>query len=135
LTIFFVLDCPVGQILPGLQTFKAMHIQSFYRSPTQALSVPCRPGAPTYKLQDKTRSRTCIHAPPPAIWLRTPLPYRGELRRCYVSSGSGPCLPAEVSSDAATCSVAPDLASWLRWAPAPPRVLRLRTSLPCWDGL
>jgi hypothetical protein len=48
--------------------------------------------------------------------------------------GSGPRFPAEVGSDAATCPVAPDLTSRLRWALAPPRVPRLQTSLPCWDG-
>jgi hypothetical protein len=34
-----------------------------------------------------------------------------------MSYGSGPCLLGEVSSGAATCPMAPDLTSWLRWAP------------------
>jgi hypothetical protein len=39
--------------------------------------------------------------------------------------GPGPRLLTELSSGAATCSSAPDLASLPRWAPALPRVLRL----------
>jgi hypothetical protein len=36
---------------------------------------------------------------------------------------SGPRLPAEVGSNAATCPMAPDLASRLRWVPVLPHVL------------
>jgi hypothetical protein len=62
------------------------------------LSVPYRPGTPTYKLQVKTRSGACIRAPPPC--------------------STGPCLLAKV---------APDPTSLLGRAPAFPRVSRLRT--------
>jgi hypothetical protein len=41
------------------------------------------------------------------------LPVRRGLRCCHVSHGSGPHLPARESSDAATCSTAPDPASLL----------------------
>jgi hypothetical protein len=40
-----------------------------------------------------------------------------------VSYGFEPHLPAEVGSGAATCPVAPDIASRLRWALALPCVL------------
>jgi hypothetical protein len=50
--------------------------------------------------------------------------------RYHVPYGSGPCLPTEVGSDAATCLAAPDLAYRLRWALTLPRVLWLRTSPP-----
>jgi hypothetical protein len=56
------------------------------------LSVSCRPGTPTYKLQVKTRrgcAPTCRHVP----------------------YNTRPCLPAEVGSGAATCPVAPNPAS------------------------
>jgi hypothetical protein len=59
--------------------------------------------------------------------------------RCRVPYSSGPRLPAEMGSSAATCPMAsnitsvgsvaamcptaPDLTSLLRWAPALPRVL------------
>jgi hypothetical protein len=35
------------------------------------VSVPCRPGTPTYKPQVKTSCRACIHMLPSAIRLRT----------------------------------------------------------------
>jgi hypothetical protein len=47
---------------------------------------------------------------------------------CHVPYSSGPRLPAEVGSSAAMCPMALDLASQLRWAPALPRVIWLRTS-------
>jgi hypothetical protein len=47
---------------------------------------------------------------------------------CHMSYGSRPRLPAEVGSGTATCPMAPDHASWLRWAPMLQRVLWLRTS-------
>jgi hypothetical protein len=66
-----------------------------------------------------------------------------------VSYGSGPCLPAEMGSDAATCSMAPDLALLtevgsdtvtcpmapnltfrLRWALVLPHVIWLQISPP-----
>jgi hypothetical protein len=47
---------------------------------------------------------------------------------CHMLYGSGPRLPVELGSNAATCPMAPDLASQLRWAPTLPRVIWLRTS-------
>jgi hypothetical protein len=43
-----------------------------------------------------------------------------------MSYGSGPRLSTEVGSGTATCPMATDLASWLRWAPTLPHVLWLR---------
>jgi hypothetical protein len=54
---------------------------------------------------------------------------------CHVSYGFEPRLPAEVGSGSATCPMAPDLASRLRWAPVLPHVLWLWTSPPSWGGL
>jgi hypothetical protein len=88
------------------------------------LSVPCRPGTPAYKLQVKA----CIHTLSCTLQLWTSPPGWGGLRRCHVSSGSGPRLLVEVSFSAAICPAAPNLASWLRWALALPCVLWLRTS-------
>jgi hypothetical protein len=80
-------------------------------------------------------------------------PCWGGLQRCHMSCGIGPCLPAGVGSDAATCHAAPDPASLLEWAPVLPCVLdpgpclpagvssgattcpRPRTLPPCWGGL
>jgi hypothetical protein len=42
---------------------------------------------------------------------------------------------AEVSSGTTTWPVASGLVSLLSWAPAPPHVPQLWTSLPCWGGL
>jgi hypothetical protein len=47
---------------------------------------------------------------------------------CHVSYGSGSHLPAEMGAGVATCHMASDLASRLRWASALPRAPRLRTS-------
>jgi hypothetical protein len=52
-----------------------------------------------------------------------------------MSYGSRPRLSTEVGSDAATCPMTLGLASRLRWAPALPCVLWVRTSLPGWGGL
>jgi hypothetical protein len=38
--------------------------------------------------------------------LRTQRPYSGGFQRCHVPHGFGPCLPARVGSDAATCPIA-----------------------------
>jgi hypothetical protein len=65
---------------------------------------------------------------PRAPWLQTSPPGSGGLQRCHVSYGSGPRLPAEVSSNAAMCPMAPNLTSRLRWSQALPRVLWLQTS-------
>jgi hypothetical protein len=54
---------------------------------------------------------------------------------CHVPYGSEPCLPTEVGFDAATCHMALDLASRLRWAPVLPCVIWLRTSPPDIGGL
>jgi hypothetical protein len=48
---------------------------------------------------------------------------------------SGPHLPTEVGSNAATCHTVPDLTSQLRWAPVLLRVLWLQTSPPGRGGL
>jgi hypothetical protein len=89
----------------------------------------------TYKLYVKTSSSACIHTLSRALQLRTShLGWEG-LQHCHVSYGSRPLLPSEVSSDAATCPTALDLASRLRLAPTLLCVLWLRTSPPVWDGL
>jgi hypothetical protein len=79
--------------------------------------IPDRPGTPPYKLQDKKSSRACNHA------------------RCHVLSCSGPYLPVEASSGAATCAAAPNLASLPRRALVLPHVSRLWTSPPCRGGI
>jgi hypothetical protein len=68
---------------------------------------------------------TCIHALPRTLRLRTSPPYQGGLRRCHMSSGSGPHLPTEVGSGAVMCPMALDLTSRLRWVPPSPRALWL----------
>jgi hypothetical protein len=75
------------------------------------VSVPYGPGTPTYKSQVKTSCMVCIYTLPRALQFWT-------------------SPPAEVGSGAATCPMALDLASRLRWAPALPHVLWLRTSPP-----
>jgi hypothetical protein len=82
-----------------------------YLQSQKCLSIPCRLGTPTYKLQVKTESRACIHAPPRALRYQTLPSCQGGLRGCHVSSGSGPCLPAGEGSGAAACHMAPDPAS------------------------
>jgi hypothetical protein len=72
------------------------------------LSVSCRPVIPTYKLQVKTRSGTCTHAPPRALQHWTLPPSRGGLWGCHVSSGSGSRLPDKKCFDIATCIMVPD---------------------------
>jgi hypothetical protein len=52
-----------------------------------------------------------------------------------VSCGSGPYLPAQEDSDAATCLTALDPASLLERAPTLSRVPRLRILPPCLGGL
>jgi hypothetical protein len=70
-----------------------------------------------------------------APWLQTSPPDWVELRCCHVSYGSRPHLPAEVDSSAATCTMALDLISQLRWASALSCVLWLQTSLPSWGKI
>jgi hypothetical protein len=53
----------------------------------------------------------CIHVLPRQLWLQTTPPCRGGLQSRHVSRDPGPHLLAEVSSGAATCFSAPDLAS------------------------
>jgi hypothetical protein len=67
---------------------------------------------PAYRRESKTNSRTC----------------------CNVYHSSRPRLPAEESSNTATCLVAPDSASLLGRAPALPHVTQLRTRFPVEDG-
>jgi hypothetical protein len=87
------------------------------------VSVPSRPGTPTYKLQVKTSSRACNHTLPHALRLRISPPYQGGLRRCHVSYDSGPRLLTEVGSGAAMCPMTLYLTSRLRWAPVLPHIL------------
>jgi hypothetical protein len=108
------------------------------------LSVSCRLGTLTYRLQVKTSSRACIHilscvlqlrtSPPLLRWLlavpsvlqlRTSPPCQGGLQHSHVSHGPGPCLTTEVGPSAATCSVALGLSSQPRQNPALTRVQRL----------
>jgi hypothetical protein len=75
----------------------------------EEVSTACRYPAnwvPLYKPQVKTSCRTCIHVP----------------------YGSRPRLAAEVGFGVATCPVALDLASLLRWASMLPCVLWFQTS-------
>jgi hypothetical protein len=57
-------------------------------------------------------------------WFQILPPCSRGLRRCYVSRGSGPRLPAREGSGAATCTIAPDPTSRLGRAPMPSRVPR-----------
>jgi hypothetical protein len=54
---------------------------------------------------------------------------------CHVPCGSGPYLPTEVGSSAATCHTAPDPASLLTRAPVHLCVPPLQTMPPCLGGL
>jgi hypothetical protein len=104
-------------------------------------SEPCHPadvssGAVTYPTApDPASLMRWASALPCALWLQTILPCQSGLWCCHVSSGSGPHLPAEVGSGAATCLEPSDLASQLGWAPVSSCILRLWTSPPCWEGL
>jgi hypothetical protein len=73
-------------------------------------------GYPAHTLQDKIRSKTCIHALPCVLQPRILPPYLDRLWRCNVSYGSRPYLTAKVG-------------------PALPRVQMLWTSPPNWDRL
>jgi hypothetical protein len=88
-----------------------------------------------YKFEVKTSSRTCIHAWPRALWLRTSPPCEDGLWRCHESYGFGPRLVTEVRSGVATCPAAPNLIFRLRWDLTLPRVIWLRTSPLSWCGL
>jgi hypothetical protein len=93
----------------------------------QNLSIPYRPGTLAYKLQDKTKSRVCIHVLPHTLHLRT-LPSCPVGSGAATSHGTEPRLPAGEGSGAATYPMASDLASWLRWALTLPRVLQFLMS-------
>jgi hypothetical protein len=67
-------------------------------------------------------------------WFQILPPCSRGLRRCYMSRGSGPRLPAREGSGAATCTMAPNPASLLGRAPTPPRVPRHRTLPPYREG-
>jgi hypothetical protein len=95
------------------------------RLPTKGSGVATCPAAPNLASLSRT-APVLPHVP----WLRTSPPCQGGLRYCHVSHGSGPCLPVKEGSSAATCPVAPDLASLLRRAPVLSCVPRLRTSPP-----
>jgi hypothetical protein len=95
-----------------------MNSQPLPRWAQWSLSISCRPVTPTYKLQVKTSSRTCIHALPRALWLWASPTCQSGLRRFHVSYSFGSHLPTEVASSTATCPMALDLTSQLRWAPA-----------------
>jgi hypothetical protein len=86
----------------------------------------------SHALQLRTSSPLPMWAPtlPCVQWFRTSPPCQGGFRRYHVSSGSGSHLPTEVGPDAATCSVASDLTSRLRWALTPLRATWLQTPPP-----
>jgi hypothetical protein len=67
---------------------------------------------------------------PHVLWLQTSSPYWGGLRCYHVFYSSEPRLLAGVGSGTATCPIAPNLASRLRWAPTLPCVIWLRISPP-----
>jgi hypothetical protein len=71
---------------------------------------------------DHTSLQRWAPEPPRVPQPRTSPPCRGELRCCHESCGPGPHFLAELSSGAATCSLALDLTSLPRWALALPRV-------------
>jgi hypothetical protein len=75
----------------------------------RVVSVPYRPGTLAYRIQVKTKSMTCYH----------------------VSSTSGPRLPVEEGSGAATCPISLSLAFLPRRTLVIPCVPRLWTLSPC----
>jgi hypothetical protein len=88
-------------------------LPSWARGP---VSVPYRSGTPTYKLQIKTRSRTCTHAVPCALQHQVQPPSQGGLWGYQVSSASNPT-------------------SLIGSAPAPSHVSWVQTLPPCRGGL
>jgi hypothetical protein len=74
-------------------------------------------------------------AQPCAPRLRTSPPCSGGLRYCHMSHSSGPRLPDQEGSGAATCRTAPDSASLLRRASMLPRAPQLWTPPLCSGGL
>jgi hypothetical protein len=83
------------------------------------LSVSCRPGTSTHKLQVKTWSGACTHAPPRALQYRTRTLNQGGLQGCHVSSSSRSHLPDRKGSDAAMCTMTPDPLGGLRCTMCP----------------
>jgi hypothetical protein len=65
----------------------------------------CCSFGPLLPAEEVASALPCVPRP------QTSPPCRGELRYCHVSRGPGPCLPAEVSSDATMCHMAPSSAS------------------------
>jgi polyferredoxin len=55
--------------------------------------------------------------------------------RYHMPCSTGPCHPTKAGSEAATCSVAPDLTFLIGSASAPPRVPQLQTLSSCKGGL
>jgi hypothetical protein len=107
---------------------------------SHAYRYPAEPADLAYNLQVKIRNRgvhSCAATYPVAPDLssisrwapvlsrvlqpRISPSCRGGLRCYHVSHGPEPRLLAELSSDAVTCSSAPDLASLSRWSPVLPR--------------
>jgi hypothetical protein len=63
---------------------------------------------------DLTSLQMRVPVLPRVLQPRTSPTNRGGLRRCHVTYGSGPCLPAELGSGAAMCPMALDLTSLSR---------------------
>jgi hypothetical protein len=78
------------KLLPVTDTWDWAH--ALVTNARYSLSVPCRPGTPTYNLKEKTTARCATTG-------------------CHVSHSSGPCLLAEGSSGAVMCPSAFDLTS------------------------
>jgi hypothetical protein len=98
------------------------------------VSIPCRLGTPTYKLQIKTRSRTCTHMAPRALQHQTLLSSQGGLRGYHVSNDSRSHLPDRKGSSTATCTVTLDPASLQGRAPVHHVSYSFRSCLPPREG-
>jgi hypothetical protein len=111
------------------------------------LSIPYRPGTPAYMLQDKIKSKVCVHSLPRATAaqepssllregsgaakcprLQTPPLRLGGFRRCHMPKGSGPRLTIQEGSGAAMRPSALSPASPLRRGPTLTCVHRLQTA-------
>jgi hypothetical protein len=103
-------------------------------SKCKQVSVSYRPSTPTYKLQVKSKSGACTHAPPHALQHRTLPPSRDELQGYHVSSGSRSRLPDRVGSETAMCPVALDLAFLQGRAPVRHLSYSSRSYLPAGEG-
>jgi hypothetical protein len=68
-------------------TMSKMFLSNFFGvlALLRTLSISCRSGTSTYKLQVKTGSRACIHVLPHTLLLQTSPPCQGGLRRCHMS--------------------------------------------------